>query len=72
MKQSYLFWRLQKLLQIIDQAGEDLHTLANSGHESRKYKYPFTLNSDDFKTLDQVYNRLTIDDRDETRRIILQ
>lgn len=59
-------------LEILDKTGRVLKELANAEHESGKYKYPFTLKSEDFKTLDQVYYRLTINDQAITHRILIE
>ncbi len=59
-------------LELIDETGKVLEELANNIHDAGVYHYPFSLNSKSFSPIDQVYYRLTIDDRAETRRIILQ
>ena len=68
MKQSYLFGRLQTLLEIIDQTGAVLLTLANGSHAIGKYNYPFNLKNNSVYDSEILYYRLTINGTSETKR----
>ncbi|UBM58757.1 hypothetical protein LAG90_18310 [Marinilongibacter aquaticus] len=59
-------------LELVDESGKIVKELANGMHDAGKYRYPFSLGGKSFKMFDQFYYRLTVGDRAETRRIILE
>ena len=58
-------------IEIINDKGEVLKTLANGMHSSGKYQYPFTV-KDLQSEINILYYRLTIDGNIQTKRIAIQ
>jgi Carbohydrate esterase, sialic acid-specific acetylesterase len=57
-------------LDIVDDKGNIIKTIANGTHTSGKYQYPFDV-KDLPKSINLFYYRLTVDDLVETKRLIL-
>ncbi|MDR6560211.1 MULTISPECIES: sialate O-acetylesterase [unclassified Arcicella] len=57
-------------LDIIDDKGNVIKTLANGNHAAGKYNYPFDIKELSFSYTNVYYYRLTVDDLVETKRLL--
>ena len=59
-------------LELMNEKGEVIQTLANGIHKDGKYNYPFSIKTKRAADFDIYYYRLTINDSADTQRIIIE